>query len=448
MAAIVTQKFRQANAKSFYDSFTSDKYYLFIGRPEAWADDNNPPTPTDTMVSSQTFYRDMISAKNVAVADRTYVVPRRNWVTGTTYDMYGHDVTTANPSTSAATDVWSSTFYVMNATYQVYVCISNDSGTASTVEPTGTSTSVITTSDNYMWKYLYTVSTSDVQRYLSLDFMPVVTDSTVSAAATAGSIDYIKLTSGGTGYTNGTYTAVPLSGDGTLATADVTVAGGIVTVVTVNAVGSGYSFASLDLTSKEDSGVTTTKAVTAPIISPSYGHGADNVDELGATYVLVNTTLSGEEGSGDFIVNQDFRQVGLVKNPTSGGSAATASTLSCIKSLTLTGFGSTNYTVDEVITGSASSAIGIVSSFDSSTGILKYIQQAETGYGLATDGDIDLFTTSDTVTGGTSTASATVTTVTAPEIDHYSGVITYVENRMPIARATDQQENIKLIVEF
>jgi uncharacterized membrane protein len=449
MSAIVTNNFRQTNAKNFYDSFSSTAYYLFIGRPEAWADDANPPSASDTISTPGGVYRDMLSAKLLSSSDVSFVIPRKNWVSGTTYDMYSHDVDSVNPTTSGATSLWvDSPWYVMNSSYQVYICISNDSGTASTSEPTGTSTSIVTTADGYKWKFLYTIPTSDVQRFLSLDFMPVKEDSTVAAATTAGSVDHITLVSGGSGYTNGTYTAVALSGDGSSATADVTIASGSVTAVVMNAVGSGYTFASLDLSSQEDSTVTTVSAVTKPIVSPSYGHGANNTSELGAAFVLVNVTLTGTEGSGDFVVSQDFRQLGLLANPKTGGSVSTASTLSCTKSLTLTGYGTTYFTVDEVITGSGSNSIAIVVDFDSSTGVLKYIQQNETGYGVASNGNITAFTTSDTVTGASSTASGAVGTLTGAEIDANSGDVIYIENRQPIPRASDQQENIKLIVEF
>jgi hypothetical protein len=36
----------------------------------------------------------------------------------------------------------------------------------------------------------------------------------------------------------------------------------------------------------------------------------------------------------------------------------------------------------------------------------------------------------------------------APELDHDSGDVIYIENRSPIVRAVDQTENIKLIIEF
>ena len=62
---------------------------------------------------------------------------------------------------------------------------------------------------------------------------------------------------------------------------------------------------------------------------------------------------------------------------------------------------------------------------------------------------------SSSATGTPDTSqSGTVNNVTftsgyaGPEIDHDSGDVLYVENRTPIQRATDQTENIKLVIEF
>ena len=54
----------------------------------------------------------------------------------------------------------------------------------------------------------------------------------------------------------------------------------------------------------------------------------------------------------------------------------------------------------------------------------------------------------EVVTGATSTATGTIGSLTNPEIEYNSGKMIYAEDRSPITRATDQTENIKLIVEF
>jgi hypothetical protein len=67
-----------------------------------------------------------------------------------------------------------------------------------------------------------------------------------TGTATRGPIATLGAITGGTGYTNGIYTNVPLTGgSGSGATADITVAGGIVTVVTLKATGFGHTAGSL-----------------------------------------------------------------------------------------------------------------------------------------------------------------------------------------------------------
>ena len=56
------------------------------------------------------------------------------------------------------------------------------------------------------------------------------------------------------------------------------------------------------------------------------------------------------------------------------------------------------------------------------------------------------FQTAETVTCDGSTATCTV--LTAGEFKPYSGTLLYIENRSPVVRASDQTEDIKLIIEF
>ena len=108
------------------------------------------------------------------------------------------------------------------------------------------------------------------------------------------------------------------------------------------------------------------------------------------------------------------------------------------------------FTHDEIITGGTSAAKGKVVHWNSTDRILKYIQTQWTG--VETTGSdknkLTAFATSEVVTGADSTATGTISALTNPEIDYYSGTVVYAEDRSPITRATDQTENVKLIVEF
>ena len=237
MPAIITDRFRIHNSEQFQEAFSEtsgNTMYLGIGRPQAFATstradgrtnnegtDSAPITPADNLNAQHFPFDDMLAAKKIATSDVTFAVPRRNWTTGTTYDIYRHDygeyatgTTTAITANSGVSSLHDASFYVLTADRNVYKCLDNNGNSASTVEPTGTATTVLTTADSYKWKYMYTLSASQQANFLSTDFMAVATDSTVSSAAVAGAIDVIKIKSAGSGGTNGTHTNIDIRGDG------------------------------------------------------------------------------------------------------------------------------------------------------------------------------------------------------------------------------------------
>ena len=462
MPAIVTNKFRLNNAEQFYESFSeaSTSFYLFVGRPQPWTSttpygggsDSSPPTPLDNVDDEYMYYRDMQAAKRITSADIQYAIPRHTWTTGTVYDYYRGDYGAQWSSTSTdivktvnnGTNLWASTtlFYVISSTNNVYKCMWNNAGATSTVEPTGTSTSELTTADGYVWKFMYTLSTAQVADFLTADFMPVTTDSTVSAAAVDGAIRHYKVERGGAGYTVGTYTSVAINGDGASATVTVVVSGGAVTSVTSTAAGTGYTFGTCDVDAISGIGTPSTSAIVTPIIGPPGGHGYNAVNELGGFYVMTNTSIASTEGSGDFVVDQDFRRVGIVLNPYNYGTTtvATASTLSALKSMTFDASPTPGtFVIDEIITGGTSGAKGKVVSWDSTTRILKYIQTQWTGVETtgADKNKLTAFAVAEVVTGDGS-ATGTIGSLTNPEVAYYSGMSIYAEDRSPITRATDQ----------
>ena len=485
MPAIITDKFRIHNSEQFQEAFSEgsgNTMYLGVGRPQAFATStrgdartNNegtdiaPLTPADNLNAQHFPFDDMLATKKIAASDVTFAIPRRDWVTGTTYDVYRHDygeyatgTTTAITANSGASTLFDATFYVLTADRNVYKCLENDGNTASTVEPTGTSTTVLSTADGYKWKYMYTLSASQQANFLSTDFMAVSTDSTISAAAVAGAIDEIKIKSAGTGGTDGTHTGIAIRGDGTGGTCSVTILGNIVTAVTVTAAGTGYTFGTVSNAQIVAAGGTSLSGAELDvIIPPKGGHGKNAIEELGGFYVMLNTSLEGTESSnsGDVTVANDFRKITLIRDPLSGGSAATANTLRATGAINITGV-SGSYVVDEKISQATTGAVGKVVEWDSTNSILYYIQTRHNDEGVDTNGNQTAFTGTNIVTGaGGATGTPTTSTSTinnvsftsgysASEIDADSGDILYIENRAPITRAADQTENIKLVIEF
>ena len=485
MAAIITNKFRINNAEQFYESFSetaAETYYLFIGRAHAWASDADvqgntiaegtdasPPTPNDDVTSEFYNYDDMLGAKLIASTDVSYVIPRRNWTTGTTYDMYEHNVGSGNTANSGATNLWDSTFVVMNSSYAVYKCIENDGATASTTEPTSTSNSIFETADGYRWKYMYSLTSAETLNFMSTDFIHTSTDSTVSAAAVNGALDTILVVAGGSSYslsTGSTITAIPIRGDGSSGICTVTISSGAISAATITTAGTGYTYAYItnaDIIAGTNAGGAGSGANLNVIIPPKNGHGDNALKELGAFYVMINKSLVGAEGTSDIGVANDFRRIGLVRNPYNYGTTtvASATTRRQIYAAVFSSVSGT-FTADEEINQASTGAVGKVVEYDSTNKILYWYQTRFPDVGTDSDGNLTAFSGANAITGQSSSASATPSTsnstttnavvfasgYSTPELVADSGDILYVEERSPITRASDQTENIKLIIEF
>tara|TARA_A100001015_G_scaffold301193_1_gene387685 strand:- start:218 stop:1684 length:1467 start_codon:yes stop_codon:yes gene_type:complete len=488
MTAIITEKFRQHNANQFFESFSetaASKYFLFVGKSTPFTsvtsggDDNTPPVPIDGVSNEFYNWDSMLAAKQITSSDISYVIPRRNWANSTTYDMYEHNISSTNTTTSGSATLWESSFYFITTELKVYKVLDNNGGTAySGSEPT--STSVVPFGlGGYILQYMFTVSGSRAEKFLTNDFIPVETDSTVSAAAVDGSIDALKITPG-SNYTAGTYYAA-IKGDGTGGVVKIIADGGIAafgsaaTNTQIFSAGTGYTHGTVDLSAVfTDSALTTTTsiggsadAVIQPIISPKGGHGFNSVTELGAHFVMMATKLEQAEGD-DITVYNDFRELGIVVDPFVFGTT-TVSTVSTARQTYAVTFpsASQDFLVDEKITQTTTSAVGRVVEWDATRKVLYYTQERYPEYGIPSSGNYVAFSGGNLITGATSNATATPyssgtqsvqlaggTTLSFsagyanPELEPDSGNIVYAESRRPITRAADQSENIKIIVEF
>ena len=510
--ALLTDQFRIFTAKRFIKSLEGadptqsdlvaganrDRLYVFIGRPQEWDNENAPPTPVDSFQEFSDTYSDMISLKRVLASDTIQVVRRIDWTPpeqttgglGYVYDMYRHDYSSTKTASSGATKLYDADFYVVNSQYQVYKCIyngtspSDPNGKPSTVEPTGTSTSIITTSDGYRWKYLYTIPVGQVLKFFSNDYMPVLSDVAVTGDAVGGEIDSVVIQASGTGYNNGTYENVPIKGDGVGGRVSLVVDGGKIVSATVTSGGSGYTFGKVVIDEVNGIGAGTgTGAAIDVIIPPDTGHGSDPAKELGGYRVMINTKFTYDEGSGDFPTDNDYRRIGLVINPNQYGTTelTSAITLSATKAVIFSPTFTGQFQTDEIITqsrtvgGQQVTARGRVISWNSTTKVLKYYQNRIDGVFPEITGNLTEFEGGNPVTGSTSGTSAdpyinfpVVSGVSTriinnteydlgmsftngyakPEIEPNSGEIIYIDNRGAISRAGDQIEDIKIVIEF
>ncbi len=518
MAAIITDQIRILNAKNFVSGVSSstNAYYSFVGltNPTDIATDWNttPPSPKDSFSEENNYWDNMIALKKINAQDVKQVVSKRTWSSGTTYDMYRGDYSRTNTApVSGATNLYNSTYYVINSDYRVYECLQNGTnpdnpnGRSSLDEPTFTDLeprSAGSSGDGYIWKYLYTIKPSDIVKFDSTDFMPVPADwetsndnASVRDNAVDGSIKIVTVTNRGAsvGPVGGTeYRNVPIKGDGSGAECTITTTNDQqVDTIVVSKQGSGYTYGSVDL---EAGSVPTgtTRPEFDVIIPPQGGHGSNIYRELGAYNVLLYSRIENDNENPDFITGNDIARVGVVCNPqqynsTSLLAADKASSLGALR-LTGTGYSSATFTSDSYVTqtiSTGSTAVARVVNYDQTTGVLKYWQDRtlagfntvgtaltdpQYGFNLnaftaspGTGGNVEIAPSSgstleiDTGFTGLSTVLNNRTYylgqsftegIANPEVKKYSGNIIYVDNRPAITRSTNQKEDIKIVLQF
>ena len=361
--------------------------------------------------------------------------------------------------------------------------------------------------DGYVWKYLFTVSPSDIIKFDSTEFITVPnnwsssTDAQIRAVRENGDssvnenqIKHVYIENGGSNYATGSGQEVDIIGDGSGAKARVDVdTAGTITNVTVSAGGKGYSYALVDLGTLNSNVATNQRAKLIPIIPPKLGHGNDVYTELGTDRVIVYARF--DDSTKDFPIDTKFGQVGIVKNPTKVGTALTYtdntySSLQAVKFSTVSGsspkIGEEIKQTLTVTPLNGKVATGFVASYDVETKVMKYFKDRslnfnrttldQTDYsGISTSGRVYGFEnaiTSNNIVGTASSFSGAIdinfsdatlnpngnkvinlgTTfaqgLSDSEINKGSGEIIYLDNRPIINRNPRQKEDIKIILEF
>jgi len=262
--------------------------------------------------------------------------------------------------------------------------------------------------------------------------------SAVENSAIAGSLDRIEILSGGQDYTPGDVT-VTITGDGMGAEANAIIAAGSGTITGVNITsgGTGYTFADITFTQNVVIG---TGASARSIISPIDGHGSNPVKELFST--TVGITMSFDDNTNeDLFLNNDFRQIGLIKNigqyeiPSSPYTLKTGSAL-----FVLDVDSAASYAVDDIILTDDSGKFRVIQiRYDDTTSKYKVHLQPILPY----------ITNNSTLINDTKNITGlSINSVAVPEVKISTGDVVYIENRPTITRSVDQVETIKALVNF
>ena len=449
MPAIITDELRALLARNFADNFASgaEKYYISIGRSEVWDSNDTVPTPVNTPGEIEGVRSQMQSVKEVQAT--SLVVPRYNWSNGAIYSQFD-DTVAGYPNPP---------YYVINENNNVYICLEtgrNNQGVAvpSIYEPTGGNIHPFRQNDGYVWKFLFTVSASRANSFMSSNFMPVQlqgpTDSgstgiqlkqeEIQNTAVAGAITSVIITNTGNGYTsNPTVTITSPSGTGARANARIDSATGTLAWIkmadsgTTTVMGSGYTRANVTISG---GGGTGAKA-RAVIGTNDSGIGADSRIDLKSTAIMFHTRIEGSDS--DFIVDQDFRQVALIRNiKDSSGALFTEPTGSTLKRMTLSSI-INSFSKDKLIRGQITLAEAYIDTTDSNE--IYYHQTEATGFVDFQNGEII-----EEVNGlGEGIIDSALI---PPEVDPMTGDVLYIDNRAAVLRSAVQSEDVKVIIQF
>lgn len=515
MAALITDNFRLFNADSFIESVSNpdNSYYIFIGLPNPvgegygrtldWNED--PPSPIDNQSYLYHTYDTMMYGRRITPGNIRRVIRRIDWVKGTRYEQYRDDYSVDNVSpNTGSTRLYDANYYVVNSDFRVYVCLSNGSsgdnpkGNGSEDEPTFVDTepsAAGSSGDGYVWKYLFTVSPSDVIKFDSTQYITVPNDwltsdsSQIQVIREAGDsevndnqIKQVYIDKRGSGYAGGVGQEFPIIGDGTGGSVVIDVSSGKIGKALVSRGGKGYTWGLVDLGSINQSASDNAKLDV--IIPPSKGHGFDIYQELGTDKVLVYARF--DDTIPDFPVDTTFAQIGILRNPTIADSTTIFTENSfcstdAVKILSSSGVLEVGDVISQVTDNGT--ARGYVVSFDEETGVVKYIQDRSLYFNpdtydnsdykeISVDGvKIPFQSNTNIITSSTNTFSGSIDTdfngstivvgdkslelgveftngVAKSEINRPSGEVLYLDNRTQVPRNPRQKEDVKVILEF
>lgn len=256
--------------------------------------------------------------------------------------------------------------------------------------------------------------------------------SIIEQSAIPGAVYAIEITAGGNNYTS--TTTCTISGDGVGCTATPVVFNGQVTRILVDTYGENYTHATVTFFDpNRGSVIPITEAEAYIVIPPAGGHGFDAVAELYGKTIAINSSLRQELELNQ--LNQDYRQFGIIKNPTKFLSGELFTSSSALITYKLTFTNVTNLMVDENLLMNNIKYRVVAINLNT-----VYLQQLGNTFNLP----IGILTAEVENTRSYTTTEVLV----SPAVNKYSGKLLYVSNENPFSFTEDQGIIIKTFLTF
>ena len=256
--------------------------------------------------------------------------------------------------------------------------------------------------------------------------------SVVEQTTVVGGIYSIPITVPGINYTPSTI--VTVSGDGSGCTAHPVITNGSVTNIVIDTFGSGYTYTNIAITDVNRSSVSGfTDALAYAVIPPVHGHGYDAVSELFGKSLIINTSLRQDTILNT--INQDYRQFGILKGPTNITNSSAFTGDSSVLAYNVNFTSSTGLVLDEILLLDNVS-FRVVSWIGTSVMLqqLGTRQINPTGQFIA-------------ATNNSRTYNS-VSVISSPGANKYSGKLLYLSNENPFSFTSDQGIIVKTFLNF
>jgi hypothetical protein len=241
-----------------------------------------------------------------------------------------------------------------------------------------------------------------------------------------GRIMSAPIVSGGWGYAAATVT---IEGDGIGATAvPVIGAQGEIKKINITNYGTGYRWARITISGNGFG------AKARVVITPYGGHGKFALNGLFARTLMFYTNISGDKNQG-FEVNNDYRQLGIIKNPTQYGNTNNLTAIAASACWVVSGSISTTFfPADSIISDAATGRRFRIVTNTGSAALLQSLDNLEPQIGTTF------------VNAGNFTFAASA--VTPPTADKYSGDLLFIDNKAAFTPTADQSVTLRTVIRF